>query len=155
MEIPLLLSIRICFPSLISWLMYKLDADFGLPLLKEVFPMGKMPSPPQLSTTTRTAVEVSYGSCSAEHVAHDLPSLPPFPQHYINTRSIHVSVHLFWMYIAFCFNLERKGKTFYATNQSTHYHMTSLLILYLLQLQYPVAGTAESPEKVQLLVSSN
>ena len=116
--------------------------------------MGKMPSPPQLSTT-RTAVEVSYGSCSAEHVARDLPSLPPFPQHYINTQSVHVSVHLFWMYIAFCFNLERKGKTFYATNQSTHYRMTSLLILYLLQLQYPVAGTAESPEKVQLLVSSN
>lgn len=56
------------------------------------------------------------------------------------------------MYIAFCFNLERKGKTFYATNQSTHYRMTHLLILYHLQLHYPVAGT---PEKVQLLVSSN
>lgn len=135
--------------------MYKPNAEFGPQLLKEALPTGKMPSPPQLSTTTRTAVEVSYGSCSAEHVACDLASLPPFPQHYINTQTVHVSVHLFWMYIAFCFNLERKGKTFYATNQSTRYRMTSLLILYHLQLRYPIAGTAESPEKVQLLVSSN
>lgn len=135
--------------------MYKPNAEFGLQLLKEAFPTGKMPSPPRLCTTTRAAVGVSYRSCSAEHVARDLPSLPPFPQHYINTQTVHVSVHLFWMYTAFCFNLERKGKTFYATNQSTHYRMTSLLILYHLQLQYPIAGTAESPEKVQLLVSSN
>lgn len=57
--------------------MYKPNAEFGLQLLKEAFPTGKMPSPPWLSTTTRTAVEVSYGSCSAEHVARDLPSLSP------------------------------------------------------------------------------
>lgn len=66
-----------------------------------------------------------------------------------------MSFHLFWMYIAFCFNLEGKGKTFYATNQSTRYHMTSLLILYRLELRYPMAGTAGSTGKVQLLVSSN
>lgn len=113
-----------------------------------------MLSPPHLCAT-RTAVEVSCGSYSAEHVACDLTSLSPFPQHYINAQTVHMSVHLFWMYIAFCFNLERKGKTFYATNQSTHRRMTCLLILYHLQLRYPIAGTTESPEKVQLLVSSN
>lgn len=104
---------------------------------------------------TRTAGEISYGTCSAEHVACDHTSLSPFPQHYINAQTAHVSVHLFWTYIDFCFNLERKGKTFYATNRSTRCHMTSLLILYHLQLQYPIAGPTESSEKVQLLVSSN
>lgn len=155
MKILLLLSIRIYFPSLTSWLLSKLSSEFGLQLLTEAFPIGKDTlSLPHLCAT-RTAGEISYGTRSAEHVVCDLTSLSPFPQYYINAQPAHVSVHLFWMYIDFCFNLERKGKTFYATNQSTHCHMTSLLILYHLQLQYPVAGTTESPEKVQLLVSSN
>lgn len=82
----------------------------------------------------------SLQSYSAEHVVCDLPSFPP-PQHYINTQTVHTAFHLFWMYTAFCFNLEGKGKTFYATNQSTRYRMTSLLILYYLELRCPIAGT--------------
>lgn len=55
----LMSPIRIYFPSLMSWLTYKPNAEFGLQWLKGAFPTGKMPSPPQLSTATRTAVEVS------------------------------------------------------------------------------------------------
>lgn len=108
MNIMLLLSIRIYFPSLTSWLLSKLNSEFGLQLLRRHFPQGRMLSLPHLCAT-RTAGEVSYGTCSAEHVACDLTSLSPFPQHYINAQTAHVSVHLFWMYIAFCFNLERKN----------------------------------------------
>lgn len=107
------------------------------------------------SAGTRAATKLPIG-----HIVQNMWSvisqafLPP-PQNYINTQTVHTAFHLFWMYTAFCFNLEGKGKTFYATNQSTRYRMTSLLILYYLELRCPIAGTTESTEKVQLLVSSN